>query len=70
MTKDQLQRETNDFMQQRLWRVVRFVREEYQVEAATRQEALDAAQDPHSIMITRETCVPERPNSVLPGKNA
>lgn len=39
------------------WRVVRHVREEYEVEAATRAEAMAKAEDPHTVVITRETCV-------------
>ena len=43
---------------QRLWRVVRYVREEYEVQAATRADALLRVSDPHTVTVTSQACTP------------
>lgn len=42
------------------WRVVRYVREEFEIEAASRAEALANVDDPHTVVVTHETCVRAR----------
>lgn len=39
------------------WKVCRVVKESFDVEAETRQEALDRAVDPYSVDVIRETAV-------------
>lgn len=38
------------------WRVIRWVREEYVVEAESRKEALERAEDPLKVEVTEESC--------------
>ena len=41
--------------ERKIWEVVRIVREVYNVEAETRQQALDQAENPSSVEVVRET---------------
>jgi len=42
----------------RRWKVKRYVVETFEVWAATRQDALDKAEDPHRVEVIRETAKP------------
>lgn len=44
------------------WKVKRWVLEEFEVFAETREEALGATVNPHSIHIRKETCVRDPEN--------
>lgn len=39
-----------------LWKVIRLIREEYEVEAETRKSALNRASDPSRVVVVKETC--------------
>lgn len=40
-----------------IWKIIRWVREEYESEGDTREEALENCYDPGRVIITKETCV-------------
>lgn len=42
------------------YRVKRYIIEYFQVEAETRKEALENAENPYQIKVIRETCVKEK----------
>jgi hypothetical protein len=44
-------------MKEKLWAIKRYVIQEMEVTARTRVEALELAEDPHTVTITKETCV-------------
>ena len=40
-----------------IWKIVRWIKEEYEVDGDTREEALKNTYDPHTVTKTKETCV-------------